>query len=118
MSCEAEARYRVAQNFKDFVWLPDAQVLVIRPLNHQGYLLWLRGDGPVLCSIDSKYRYELGRYIVKRKVGKHAQFAPVDEAEIKENWQDILKAGERAVKTLPEPFKSRLSAFLFSLSSG
>ena len=118
---EADTRYREAQDFEGFVWLPDAQVLALRLDKERErvyYLLWLRGDGPTLVRINSRYKYELGRYIVRRKIGKHAEFTLIDEAEIKGNWHDILEVGERAVKVLPEPFKSRLSAFLFSLSSG
>lgn len=107
-----EDRYSEAQEFRDFLFLEDTGELLLR----DNLLVNLSSKTLALYEIKSSYDHEIGRYVVRRKWGKHTKLERADVGKLW-NWQlnDILERVEKAIGQIPEPHRERLSTFYHTL---
>jgi hypothetical protein len=105
-----EKKYEEAGNFGDFVWLNDTEELLFP----ERFLIRL-SDPPTLYRVEAEYEHEMGRYIVRKRWGKNTQLEPVRRL-FPYSLSGIIKNGKKALGRIAEPYRSRLSTFLVSLS--
>jgi hypothetical protein len=97
--------YERAQN-QEFVFLEDREELVVPELK---LLVQLGTESPqALQVVFSKSDYEVGKYIVTGKWSKDTQLEVADQWHLNR----LAERGAEALARLPEPYRSRLAAFL------
>jgi len=97
-------------NQNEPIWIPERNTLFVP----QSFLVWLAADDIQIARIHGASRREIARYIATGKVGNF-NILPSESDELREHQDVILKAHE-FVRTLEEPYRTRFSAFLMSVT--
>lgn len=92
------------------IWMPERNTLFIPPR----FLVWLAADDIQFASICGAARHETARYIATGKVGNFNILASESD-ELREHRNGVLRAHE-IVRTLEEPYRTRFSAFLMTVT--
>lgn len=92
------------------VWLPERNTLFVPP----SFLVWLAADDIQIACIRGASQHETVRYIATGKVGNF-DILPSESDELREHRDTVLKTHE-LVRTLEEPYRTRFSAFLMSVT--
>ena len=106
----AEAKEKIGKG--EAVWVEATKTVFLPPR----FLTWLGADDPKLCRVHNAGTHIIARYLVTRKLPNDARVELATDGEIREKQADILGAGHKILRELPEPYRSRLTAVLLSIS--
>jgi len=105
----ADAKKKLAA--REPVWQPDTKVVILPPR----FLVWLGRDDPQLCLMVDAGATELARYAATGKAG-NATIVIATEDEVSSHAQELASAGNKILRQLPEPYRTRLTAVLLPIS--